>query len=270
MRLTMIALSLGALLLSNPAAAVPGVDEPDTVRVNAVRNPELRKYKAILAGLDTYEENRRLAPGVRELQFLVRHATGRTVPPPTEPLRVRLEGDNNFILPIALDPANRFTLPRSEAALDANSELALNQKRRNYRIVPYVRTAGLPDTVRRLGDLRLECKVMMAIGKEEIPLFWVIAINGVLMTRDWCGFFDKKDSKMSFTTESPVVAAILSEGNRSAALETGDRSFSVALNEPSWSDEALVELTFAEPAAKKRSADAAPTGTAAGTPRTAP
>ena len=166
------------------------------------------------------------------------------------------------MLPIPVDAGNRFTVPRSEAALDAGGELVLNQKRKFYQVMPEVRTPGLPANVRRLGDLRLECKVMIAIAKEEIPLFWVLSINSVLMTRDWCGFFDKKDYSMSFTTEAPLVSAILVEGNRSAALETGDRSFSVALNEPSWGDDALVELVFEQAPAL--------TGTAAGTPRTAP
>jgi len=39
--------------------------------------------------------------------------------------------------------------------------------RRFYQIVPEVRTPGLPENVRRLGDLRLECKVMIEIAKEE-------------------------------------------------------------------------------------------------------
>lgn len=268
MRRTFIGCALGALLLSNPAAAVPGVDEPDIIKVQAVRNPELRKYKAILAGLDTFDEHRALAPGVPRLEFRVRHTSGRSVPAPTEPLRVRLEGDDSFLLPIALDDARVFTVPRSDAALAARSELVLNQKRRDYRIEPYVRTPGLPDHVRRLGDLRLECKVMMSIGKEEIPLIWVLAINGILRTRDWCGFFDERDYRLSFTTDAPLVSAILSEGNRSAALETSGRSFSIALNEPSWSDEALVELRYGEPGTNQ--APAAATETAAGTPRTAP
>jgi len=262
MKRTLFAGVLGALLLCGPAAAAPGADEPNTVHVNAVRNPEIRKYKAILAGIDTFERHHALAPGVPELRFLVRTASGRTVPAPKAPLRVRLEGDDGFILPLALDGANLFTVPRDEAARDANSELALNQKKRDYRIVPWVRTPGLPHNMRRLGDLRLECKVMMAIGKEEIPLFRVVAINGILMTRDWCGFFDKQGYATSFTTEAPLVSAILVEGNRSAALQTGKDSFSIVLNEPSWGDDALVELSFGDAAAV--------TGTAGETPRTAP
>ncbi|MET0980931.1 MAG: hypothetical protein ABWY02_02440 [Telluria sp.] len=259
MRRTLRACALASLLLGGTAAAVPGVDEPDTVHVNAMRNPELRKYKAILAGLDTFDRHHALAPGVPGLRFRIQPRRGAGLP---EQPKVGIEGEHDFVLPLALDARNRFTVPRSEAALEADGELVLNQKRKFYQIMPDVRTPGLPENVRRLGDLRLECKVMIAIGKEEMPLFWVVTINGILRTRDWCGFFNEYAYTIDFGTDLPVVSAILIEGKRSAALKTGKQSFSVALNEPSWGDDALVELTFGEPAR--------PTGTAGETPRTAP
>lgn len=268
MKRTSIACALAAsLLLGGPAAAAPGSNEPSTVHVNAMRNPEIRKYKAILAGLDTFEKHHALAPKVPELRFRIEPRRGAGQP---EQAKARIEGEDDFVLPIPVDAGNRFTVPRSEAALDAEGELVLNQKRKFYQVRPEVRTPGLPPNVRRLGDLRLECKVMFAIAKEEIPLFWVLTINSVLMTRDWCGFFDKKDYSISFTTEAPLVSAILLEGNRSAKLETGDKSFSIALNEPSWGDDALVELVFEPAPGKAGPASAGLTGTAGGTPRTAP
>ncbi|THC42579.1 hypothetical protein [Massilia sp. Mn16-1_5] len=269
MKRTLIGCALASLLLGGPAAAAPEVDEPTTVHVNAIRKPELRKYKSIVAGLDAFDEYHALAPKVPALQFRIRHRTGITVPDPKDALGVRLEGDGGFVLPIALDSARLFTVPRSEAALDANSELVLNQTRRYYRMVPYIRTPGLPDNVRRLGDLRLECKVLIGIGKAEIPMLAKLAITGVLRTSDWCGFFDRKDYTFSFTTDEQVVAAVLREGERSEELKTEDHSFSVALFEPGWSDNALIELSFEEPRVKPVTT-AALTGTAAETPRTAP
>ncbi|MGJ9419631.1 hypothetical protein ACHAC9_18015 [Massilia sp. CMS3.1] len=265
MKRTLLAGVLGSLLLCGPAAAVPGVDEPDTIHVKALRNPEIRKYKAILAGLDSFDRHHALAPKVPELRFRVAPRRGAGLP---EALKVRIEGERDFVLPIALDAANRFTVPRSEAALDAEAELVLNQKRRLYQVMPEVRTPGLPENVRRLGDLRLECKVMFDIAKEEIPLLWVLTINSVLLTRDWCSFFAVKNDNatFSFKTGAPIVAAILSEGKRSKALETEDDEFRAGLGDADWGDEALVEFTFAGPAA----APAGATGTAAETTRTAP
>ncbi len=274
MKRTAIVCALASsLLLGGPAAAVPGKDEPDTIHVKALRNPEIRKYKAILAGLDTFDRHHALAPKVAELRFRLQQRRGAGLP---EQPQVRIEGNGDFVLPLALDAHHRFTVPRSEAALDAEGELVLNQKRRLYQIMPEVRTPGLPDNVRRLGDLRLECKVMIGIAKEEIPLFWVLTINGVLLTRDWCSFFSDKErsATFSFKAGAPLVEAILSEGNRSKALKTDNDEFSVGLGDADWSDDALVELRF-DQAAPKAVVPAAPatgtaTGTAAGTPRTAP
>lgn len=243
MRRALAACTLVALLAANPAAAVPGIDEPDTVKVNAIRNPEIHTYKAVLAGLDSFDKYHALAPDVPELRFRVRARGGAGLP---QQPRVRIEGDRDFILPLDLDAAHRFSVPRSEAAEDAHGEVVLNQKRKLYNILPEVRTPGLPANVRRLGDLRLECKVMVAIAKEEIPLYWVVAINGLLLTRDWCNFTHKSAMPdWGFDSDAPLVGAILQEGKRSKLLKADGDRFSVALGDTSWGDDALVELEFA-------------------------
>lgn len=260
MRHALTACALGSLLLCGPAAAAQGVDEPAKVEVSTVRKPMMRKYEAVVAGLDAFDRHRALAPAVPELRFQVRlRSTAKGALEGTEALRVRLEGKHDFILPLALGAGNLFTVPRSSAAEDADAELVLNRKHSDTRIEPHVRTPGLADNLRRLGDLRLECQVMVAIAKEEMPLLLNVTMNGLFRTRDWCGFFNSREHSFDVTTDRPIVAAVLQEGNRSAALKTGKRSFSLSLYEPGWSDEALVELTFAEP-----------TGTAGETPRTAP
>lgn len=255
---------IGATLCCGLAAAAepspPG--NPDTIHVSAMRDPEVRKYQAILAGLDAFDRHHRLAPQVDALRFRVEptaRATG------DGQLAARLEGEDGFLLPLAIDAAGLLEVPRSEAALAADSELLLNQKRRHYRIEPHVRTPGLPAHVRRLGDLRLECKVMVAIAKEEIPLFWVLTINTIMLTSDWCGFFDeKRKARFGFHADGPVSAALLREGERSLELKAKGDSFEVPLASPEWSDDAVVELTYAEPAI------APVTGTAGETLRTAP
>ena len=44
-----------------------------------------------------------------------------------------------------------------------------------------------------------------------------------------------------------VTQAILYEGNLGRALEVEGRSVRVPLHDPSWSDEALIDLTFEAP-----------------------
>lgn len=65
---------LGAALLwaGLPAAAQdskPG--SPEEIQVNAMRDPEVRKYAAIVAGLDAFDRHHGMAPRVAALQFRV-------------------------------------------------------------------------------------------------------------------------------------------------------------------------------------------------------
>ena len=260
---TLACLVMGVLFGCGAAAAAdssaPG--NPDTIHVNAMRDPEVRKYAAIVAGLDEFTRHHGMAPAVDILRFRIEPRAGKaaTVSADAAAMIVRLEGDDGFVLPLPVDANLDIAVPRSEKALAARSEMTLNRKRHDYRITPRVRTPGLPDNMRRMGDLRLECKVWVAIGKEEIGLMLTLTVNSILMTRDWCAFFDGKHDGFSFRTTERVAQAILIEGNLSRALQHAGRSFSVPLHDPTWSDEALIELTF-EP----------PTETAGETPRTGP
>ncbi|MGH8855045.1 MAG: hypothetical protein ACREWI_12285 [Telluria sp.] len=260
---------LGSLLLCGAAGAAETapVRQLEPVHVNAMRNPEIRKYKVILAGLDAFDRHRKLAPAAERLQFRL---TARETDESPEILTARLVGDDGFKLPISIDASRRFVVPRSEAALDAASELELNRKKGVYRTEPDIRTPGLPENQRRLGDLRLECKVTIAMAKEEIPTFFVLAINTILMRTDWCGFFGDPDdtrfegasktAHFGYRAERQLTQALLVEGNRSALLKVKGKSFDVPIGNSTWSDDAVVELTF----------DETPTETAGETPRTAP
>ncbi len=87
---------------------------------------------------------------------------------------------HTLALPVGSDAL--FDVPRSQQAWDANAELVLRRKRNEVRVWPYVRTPGLADNQRRLGDLRLECQVFVALA------------NTVFLTGDWCSFFKDRDT----------------------------------------------------------------------------
>jgi hypothetical protein len=112
---------------------------------------------------------------------------------------------------------------------------------------PYVRTPGLADNQRRLGDVRLECKVFVTIAKKEAP-FWVVALaNTVFLTGDWCSFFKDADRTWSVNVETPLASAVLREGERTLPLRVKGREFDLPLFDASWGNDAVVELAFAPP-----------------------
>jgi hypothetical protein len=243
------------------AVAKPGKDDPGTVHVNAIRNPELHSYRAIVAGLEAFDELHALAPGVPQLLFqartrggkplgsaILKGAAGTAGSPATEPLRARLAGDT-FSLPLPLDDEARFQVPRSQQAWDADAELVLSRKRAAVRVWPYVRSPGLAANQQRLGDLRLECRVLIAIAKKEAPLHIVLLVNTVLLSSDWCGFLKDKERTWSVNMPAKLAKAVLYDGNRSMDLQVKGQEFQVPLGDTSWSNDAIVELEFA-PAAE--------------------
>jgi hypothetical protein len=250
---------LAALSLAVCAAAgaqeatqdvAPGASRESVVHVNAIKNPEMHSYRAIAAGLDTFDDRHALAPKVPLLRFAVRTRSGAVLAGDIP--AAKLSGDA-FTLPLPVGADAVFTVPRSAQAWNANAELVLSRKRQDVRVWPYVRTPGLADNQRRLGDLRLECQVFVTIAKKEAP-FWAVAlVNTVILTGDWCSFFKDADRTWSVNVDSPLASAVLREGERKLPLRVQGRQFELPLADASWGNDAIVDFTYAsaEPAAAK-------------------
>jgi hypothetical protein len=242
------ALLLPALLACGIAGAAPQQEEAGVVRVNAIRNPELRSYRAIVAGMDTFDRLHGLAPAVPQLLFQVRGIRGGPLEGAAPELRLAAD---HLSIPVTVDEQARFGLPRSQAAWDAKAELMFNRRRREVQALPYIRTPGLAENQRRLGDLRLTCQVQVAIAKEEMSFVWVAALDAMLLTGDWCKWFNGEEKRggqkraWAAYADGPLAAATLREGERSLALAVKARAFSVPLGDAGWSDDAVVELEYA-------------------------
>lgn len=194
-------LAAGLLLVYfffSPALA----DEGRTVEVNGIRNPELKRYRVMLAGLDAFDEYHTLAPKAPGVRFKLRARSGDETTTALENLTLRIAGDQTSVtVPLTAD--GLFSLPRSAALADEDADLVLNQRKGNYRWDANVRTEGLPPDVRRLGDLRLECEVMVAVVKKEMP-FWLHAtVTSLLVTNHWCG-----SEKLNWISHSPRAFAL--------------------------------------------------------------
>lgn len=248
---------------------VPGKDQTGVVHVNAMKNPEIHSYRAIVAGMDKFDELHALAPAVPRLLFAARARNGG-------PLRgqvpaAKLSADD-FALALPVDVDAQFEVPRSRQAWDARAELVLSRKRSEVRVWPAIRTPGLADNQRRLGDVRLECQVLVAVAKEEAP-FWAVALgNSVMLTGDWCSVLKDKDRTWSVRMPAELASATLRDGEHRLTLKVKGNAFAVPISDTGWSNDALVEVTYAPAGpAKEPGAEPAPlTRTADGTPRTAP
>jgi hypothetical protein len=228
------------------------VDERGKVHINAMKNPELKSYRAIVAGMDKFDALHALAPEVPQLRFQIEARGDADKPPAVAPLAARIATDD-FSIPLILDKDARFSVPRSQAAYDARAELILNRKQRAAHVDTYVRTPGLADDRYRMGDVRLDCQVKIAIGKEEIP-FWANAlVNSILLTTDWCSWFKGAtpkggDRNWSHKAGAALSAATLREGERSMPLKVDGKTFRLPIGDTSWSNDAIVELVFAQDA----------------------
>ncbi len=264
-----IALAAGdALAQDTPAASVPAADvapgagRDGVVHVNAIKDPEMHTYRAIAAGMDAFDEAHAIAPAVPQLRFSVRARNGGPLAGPM-PL-ARLAADD-FSVALPLDGDGLVTVPRSQAAWDANAELILSRKRKEVRVWPYVRTPGLADNQFRMGDLRLQCRVFTAIVKKEASFWEVSVVNTVLLTSDWCSFFKDSNRTWSEYAPAPISGAVLAEGNRSAKLRVRGRQFDLPIGDTSWGNDALIELDFS-PSPASPAPDKATPAAASGTP----
>jgi hypothetical protein len=229
------------LLCALLAGTVPAAraDEPvPSVHVAGIADPEMRSYRSVAAGLDAFDAHRALAPNAT-LRFRMRRADG-TPANAGDGLRLRLASDDGaFQETVPVDDAGLLTVARSQAAWDADATFILNQKNGLYTGHPEVRTAGLPDNVRRLGDLRLECRVTIAIVKEQMPFLAKAAVNTLMMTTDWCA---KKDFNFGVMGARPGARAVMRDGGRTRTLQLQGSSVLVPIGDPAWPDDALVQF----------------------------
>jgi hypothetical protein len=240
---TSLLLLLPLLQLCQPAAAAEDpqsatvTEEPQAVAVNGIKNPELRSYRTMLAGLDMFESKHHLAPTADHLRFVLipRHASTSLAG-----LSLRIANDE-LSIPVALAADGSFVLPRDQAAADGDAELLLNRARGEFSGMPRVTSANVPANMRRLGDVRLECQIAIAIAKKEINVLLRAAAAVALGGTDWC-----LSSRVSYGTYTPFPTDNVSllSGEKRGLLLSGHRlKYAVLpLADLSWPDDTLVEF----------------------------
>lgn len=169
---------IASLVLAGLAFAAQAQEE--RVEVPNYKDPFLKSYTQMLKGLRAYEEQHQHAPQ-SELYFILLPVSGKS---DLKGLAMRLASDDESI-PVPIDESGRFKLPLVEQKKDGEYDLILNKPKSQFRVRPYVKSAGLPDDSKRLGDLRLECQVRWAIEKQDVSAVFLTYV-GLLASGNPC------------------------------------------------------------------------------------
>jgi hypothetical protein len=251
----------GLACMGQAQAQVAPPDPPiQVVQVEGLRDPDEHAYRRMVEGMDAFEKYHHLAPDALLRYRLIPRLPGVKV----EGTRLTIRGDK-VRLPVALASDLSFTLPRDAAAWDERAQVTANRQARSFMWQPYVRTPGLPENTRRLGDLRLECEIDRAaklLVILKLPAYVLLAA-----TVDVCTSYP---GAWQYYAERAVFNVTLVHGKRREAMLSRsmyagqpnvlhrafdfypilyDRLYILKINDTSWPDDTLVELEYMDDSA---------------------
>jgi hypothetical protein len=256
-------LLLLALLWTGVAAAA---DDPGSITVTALRNPVDKSYRKMIAGMDLFAKLHGMAPKASLRYKLLPRLAATDM----DDVDVRIVADS-FEIPVDVAPDRTFTLERNARALAEDASVRPNRRAKSMTWRTEVRTPGLPANTRRLGDLRLECRV----GMEAELISDIKPIIGPLawFLQKMQNFCDDGNSPYLFFAERPLFSVALHHGDRREVLPVDelyagtsrgrmpkadlvhcdcqvllDRSYMLPLGDRSWPDDTLVELEYMDDA----------------------
>jgi hypothetical protein len=252
-----------ATLALTPARAQETAPPAQTVIVKSTRDPVDKSYRKMVKGTERFEREHALAPqAALRFRLLPRlpnaDMTGITL---------RIAGDTaSQALPIA--PDNSFALVRNEQLLREDAAVLANRKTASMTWRASIASPGVPEGKRRLGDLRLECRVGMDAGlvSNTSPMFAWLS-DALTNTEAVCG---QPDGNYVFFAERPVFSVTLRAGDRTEVLpfkmlyagggKTADelpycdcqvlldRSYYAPIWDATWPDDTLVEFEYMDDA----------------------
>ena len=201
---------------SNVVQAHAGVNasqaDLDEVEVQAKAPPRDEKpYRNLQRAMTVFEESRSMAPGA-VMRFKVFPWHDESV---MTGLKMTLLG-KTFKRPIPLADDGTFVVEPDVMAADENARVISNRPPRSLAWRADIRTPGLPLNTRRLGDLRLECKVdVLGAGADlatgiKTPSFWAVAAVSNPCMNNLVGYM--------WIANEPVFSVTLLSGSRRQTL----------------------------------------------------
>jgi hypothetical protein len=255
-------LSGAALLLACAAPICAAAGDVQTVAVFATRDPVDKSYRKMLKGMDVFEREHGMAPNALLRYKLLPRQRDTNM----EGIALEVVGDT-FTTPVPLAADRTFTLERNQQALDEDASVRPNRKAGSMTWRTDIRTPGLPPGARRLGDLRLECRVGMEADLVSNTIPVIGQVSKLLdRMRDYC---DKSDAHYYFFADRPLFSVTMTAGTRRQILSVDDlyagsssdplsegdlsrcdcqvlldRTYYMPLGDRSWPDDTLIEFEY--------------------------
>jgi hypothetical protein len=260
---------LAASACLNAAAQDKTGGDLPTVTISAKANPDPveKSYRKMIRGMDLFEKERSLLSpnGTLRFKLLPRRLD-------TDLNRIEMEVIGTTVdFPVPIAPDQTFTLERNQKAYDENAQVSPNRRAQSMTWRTEIKTPGLPPGTRRLGDLRLECRVGMESGLISNRSNIVgRMVKALLDTPAYC---DRQVPLYLFCAERPLFSVALVAGPRREILSIDmlyaaasddpklkdelpycdcevlvDRTYVLPLGDRSWPDDTLVEFEYMEDA----------------------
>ena len=255
-------MGLAIVLLLAVLAAPALAQEAPALTVSGLRKPVDKSYRKMVKGMTLFEELRAMAPGASLRYRLWPRKPGTDMGGVT----LAVVGDS-FELPIPVAADRTFTLGRYAKALDEDASVRPNRKAGSMTWRVDIRTPGVPADQRRLGDLRLECRVgMEAELVSHYPSILDRVMERVLGAGSFC---DQREPPYLFFADRPLFSVTLYAGARRRTLSAGElyaglahgrapgeelsycdceallaQAYYVPLGDRSWPDDTRVELEY--------------------------
>ena len=235
-----------------------------TIAAKANRDPVEKSYRKMVRGMELFDVQRSISPnGTLRFRLLPRK-------PDTDMKSIEMEVIGSTVaFAVAVAPDATFALERNPKAFDENAQVIPNRKTQSMTWRSDIRTPGLPPDTRRLGDLRLECRVGMESGLISNSSNLIGRLTqAVLNTPAYC---DRKAPLYLFFADQPLFSVALRSGNRREVLSIDklyasasddprlkddlpycdcevlvDRTYVLPLGDLSWPDDTLVEFEYME------------------------
>lgn len=219
MQIALVAACTALCAQEKPRVALPQV----TVTAPAL-DPVEKSFRKMVQGMDYFERSRAAIAPDASLRF-------RLLPrkPGTDMDHILLEVvGSTFAYEVPIAPDHTFVLERNPKALQEDAVVSTNRKRLSMTWRAEIRTPGLPPPTRRLGDLRLECRV--GLEADLVSNSNPIARIASLFT-DTKGYCERKDAKYLYFAERPLFSVTLVAGARREVLPI-DMLYAMASDDP--------------------------------------